>query len=434
MVEQFIFIAMLAVGIGLFVGRIRKIRRNIFLGRPQTINDRKAERWKTMARVALGQSKMVVRPLAGFFHILIYVGFVLINIEVLEILLDGITGSHRIFAPFLGGFYVVAIGFFEVLALLVMLACIVFLVRRLAGIPARLSSNQVKGWAHTDAMLILGIELVLMSALLLMNAAEGAMPNASVAPFLVSGFICPWLSGLSEPTLHLIERTAWWFHAAGILAFLNYLPFSKHFHIALAFPNVWYSKLEPKGKFFNHEAVKKEVELMMNPSADPYAASTEGAEPIKFGAKDVVDLSWKQLLDAYSCTECGRCSSECPAHQTGKLLSPRKIMMDTRDRLEEVGRNIDTHGVGHSDGKSLLGDFITEEELWACTTCNACTQACPVNIDPLSIIMDLRRELVLEQSKAPGSLTAMFNNVENNGAPWPFSPADRGNWRNGSTT
>jgi heterodisulfide reductase subunit C len=429
MVEQLIFMAMLTLGVGLFARSIRKIRRNIFLGKPKAINDRKSERWKTMARVALGQSKMVVRPLAGFFHILIYAGFVLINIEVLEIVLDGITGSHRIFSHSFGAVYTLAIGFFEVLAVLVMVACLVFLVRRLAGKPARLASNQLKGWAHTDALLILGIELVLMSALLLMNAAEGAMPNSKTAPFLVSGFISPWFSGLEMSTLHVLERTAWWFHAAGILAFLNYLPFSKHFHIVLAFPNVYYSRLEPKGKFPNHEAVKKEVELMMNPTADPYAAPPEGAEPVKFGAKDVADLTWKQLLDAYSCTECGRCSSECPANQTGKLLSPRKIMMDTRDRLEEVGKNIDKHGSAFSDGKSLLGDYITEEELWACTTCNACTQACPVNIDPLSIIMDLRRELVLEQSKAPGALTAMFNNVENNGAPWPFSASDRGSWR-----
>lgn len=429
MVEQVLFILMLAIGIGFFVRSIGKIRRNIFLGRPLQINDRKSERWKTMARVALGQSKMVVRPVAGFFHILIYVGFVLINIEVLEIVLDGITGSHRLFADYLGGFYAVAIGFFEVLAVLVMLACIVFLVRRISGSPKRLSSSQLKGWANTDALLILGIELVLMTALLLMNAAEGAMPDAEVAPFLVSSWISPVFFGLDPDALHTIERLAWWFHAAGILGFLNYLPFSKHFHIVLAFPNVWYSKLDSKGKFVNHEAVKREVELMMNPEAVGQVSPEESGQPIKFGAKDVQDLTWKQLLDAYSCTECGRCSSECPAHQTGKLLSPRKIMMDTRDRIEEVGRNIDAHGVEFSDGKSLLGDYITEEELWACTTCNACTQACPVNIDPLSIIMDLRRELVLEQSKAPGSLTAMFNNVENNGAPWPFSPSDRGNWR-----
>lgn len=429
MVEQIIFLAVLTLGIGLFVRSIQKIRRNIFLGRPLQINDRKAERWKLMGMVALGQSKMVVRPLAGFFHILIYAGFVLINIEVLEIVLDGLTGSHRIFADVFGGVYNLAIGFFEVLAVLVMLACFVFLVRRLSGKPARVSSIQLKGWAYTDAMLILGIELVLMSALLLMNAAEGAMPHSDKAPFLVSAFISPWFLGFSPESLHLIERTAWWFHAVGILAFLNYLPFSKHFHIVLAFPNVWYSKLDAKGKFPNHEAIKKEVELMMNPSAEANGAQPQGDEPIKFGAKDVADLSWKQLLDAYSCTECGRCSSECPANQTGKLLSPRKIMMDTRDRLEEVGRNIDKHGSDFVDGKSLLGDYISEEELWACTTCNACTQACPVNIDPLSIIMDLRRELVLEQGKAPGSLTAMFNNVENNGAPWPFSPSDRGSWR-----
>jgi len=429
MVEQILFSAMLVVGIGLFVRSIRKIRRNIFLGRSKQINNQKAERWKTMALVALGQSKMVVRPLAGFFHILIYAGFVLINIEVLEIVLDGVTGSHRIFAPVLGGVYHLAIDFFEILAVLVMVACLVFLVRRLSGKPARLSSKLLKGWPHLDALLILGIELVLMSALLLMNAAEGALPQSEAAPYLVSGFISPWFSGLSPATLHLVERTAWWLHAVGILAFLNYLPFSKHFHIILAFPNVWYSKLEPKGKFPNHEAIKKEVELMMNPSADNSGAQQQGEEVVKFGAKDVADLTWKQLLDAYACTECGRCSSECPANQTGKLLSPRKIMMDTRDRLEEVGKNIDKHGPDFTDGKSLLGDYITEEELWACTTCNACTQACPVNIDPLSIIMDLRRELVLEQSKAPGALTAMFNNVENNGAPWPFSPADRSLWR-----
>ncbi len=432
MIEQIVFALALGLATFLFVKRIKRIRRNIFLGRPLPLNDKKSERWKLMAMVAMGQSKMVKRPVAGFFHFLIYVGFVLINIEVLEIVLDGLLGTHRLFATPLGAFYPIVIGFFEVLAVAVLLACVVFLYRRHIGKVRRLNLREMKGWPQKDATNILVIEIVLMLALLLMNAAEGAFPEPyqTPAPFLVSGLLSPILAGWSYESLHILERVCWWGHILGILAFLNYLPFSKHFHIILAFPTVWYSKLKPKGAFDNLEAVKKEVELMMDPNADPYAAPAPdaSAEPVKFGAKDVRDLSWKQLLDAYSCTECGRCTSECPANQTGKLLSPRKIMMDTRDRLEEVGKGIDAQGPEFKDEKQLLGDYISEEELWACTTCNACTEACPVNLDPLSIIIDLRRDLVMEQSKAPASLNAMFTNVENNGAPWQFSPQDRGKW------
>ena len=432
MIEQIAFALALGLATFLFVKSIKRIRRNIFLGRPLIIDDNKSERWKIMALVALGQSKMVKRPVAGFFHFLIYVGFVLINIEVLEIVLDGLLGTHRLFAQPLGAIYPLVIGFFEVLAVAVLLACVVFLYRRHVSKVRRLNLREMKGWPQKDATNILVIEIVLMLALLLMNAAEGAFPepHETPAPFLVSSLLSPVFAGWSYQSLHILERVCWWGHILGILAFLNYLPFSKHFHIILAFPTVWYGKLKPKGALDNLEAVKKEVELMMDPNADPYAAPAPdaSAEPVKFGAKDVRDLSWKQLLDAYSCTECGRCTAECPANQTGKLLSPRKIMMDTRDRLQEVGNGIDTHGPDFKDEKQLLGDYISEEELWACTTCNACTEACPINLDPLSIIIDLRRDLVMEQSKAPASLNAMFTNVENNGAPWQFSPQDRGKW------
>lgn len=428
-IDNVIFTVILALASFLFAKNANKIRRNIFLGKEINRSDRKGERWALMAKVALGQSKMVVRPVAGFFHILIYVGFVLINIEVLEILIDGIFGTHRVFSSFLGGIYTLAINFFEILAVGVILACLVFLARRVLVKIKRFHSPEMKGWASSDAKNILYIELALMFALLLMNAVESNFDSETVGPFLISGLIAPLFNGLEQSSLHILERTFWWLHILGILAFLNYLPFSKHFHIFLSFPNVWYANLDQKGRFSNMESVTEEVKKMMDPNADPYAAPDPNAPPPeRFGAKDVMDLNWVQLMNAYSCTECGRCTSECPANQTGKKLSPRKIMMDTRDRLDEVGKVIDKKGSFIDDGRSLLDDFISREELWACTTCNACVQACPIGIDPLSIIIEMRRYLVMEESAAPQELNLMMANVENNAAPWQFAQADRLNW------
>lgn len=445
-IGQLAFALLLGTAVFLFARRIGTIRRNIKLGRDIDLTDRSGERWATMARVALGQSKMVVRPVAGVMHILIYVGFILINIEVLEILFDGLFGTHRVFAPYLGGLYNVMIGAFEWLALGVLVACVVFLVRRNVLPIARFRSPEMEGWPKNDANIILVVEVLLMFALLSMNAADaiaqsrialGIWDNAhhyiAAGSFPVSQWLVPLYAGLSDAGIVAVERGAWWFHIAGILAFLVYVPYSKHFHIFLAFPNTWYSDLTPSGRLDNMAAVKKEVDLMM--SGDPFAAPAEPAgdtpaEPARFGAKDVQDLTWKQLMEAYSCTECGRCTSVCPANTTGKLLSPRKIMMDTRDRVEEVGRAIDAAGGswGQGDGKALLGDYVSEEELWACTSCQACVDACPVNINPMGIILDMRRSLIMEDSKAPEAITSMFNNVENNGAPWAFPATDRGKW------
>ena len=434
--SEIIFILVLVAAIALFTYQVRKIRRNINMGRDVDMSDRRGERWREMTRVALGQSKMVTRPLAGIMHVFIYVGFVIINIEVLEIIIDGVLGTHRVFA-FMGGFYDVLIGSFEILAFLVVLACVVFLVRREVGRIKRFWAREMKGWPRTDGDLILIWELVLMFAFLSMNASDFLLQGRGVEPYVqagaypVSGLIAPLFEGMSTDGLIMVERIAWWVHIVGILAFLNYLPISKHFHIILSFPNVFYTRLQPMGEFNNLMQVKKEVDLMMDPNADPYAAPAPDeneAAPEAFGAKDVPDLTWKQLMDAYTCTECGRCTSACPANITGKKLSPRKIMMDTRDRMEELGKGRDKEGADYSDGKSLLHDYITPEELWACTTCNACVEACPVNINPLEIIVDLRRYLVMEESKVHQDLTPMFNNVENNGAPWAFSQADRLKW------
>ncbi|HMT28670.1 MAG TPA: (Fe-S)-binding protein [Bacteroidia bacterium] len=435
MISSIVFLILLTVGISFFAMSIRKIVRNIRLGRDIEIKDNPGQRWMTMARVALGQSKMVTRPVAGFFHIIIYAGFIIINIEVLEIIIDGIFGTHRIFAKPLGSFYNFLIGSFEILALGVLVACVIFLARRNIIRLKRFMSKELYGWPRSDANIILITEIILMTLFLCMNASDqilqerGAEHYLSAGAFPVSSFLVTFFQGISTETLIAIERFCWWLHIAGILLFMNYVPYSKHFHIFLSFPNVWYSKLEKKGKFTNVEAVTNEVKLMMDPSAVPPPVDPLAA-PIRFGAKDVRDLTWKNLMDAYSCTECGRCTSVCPANITGKALSPRKIMMDTRDRLEEVGKNIDQHGKDYEDGKSLLNDYIQPEELWACTTCNACVEACPVNIDPLSIIIDMRRFLVMEQSAAPSELNGMFTKIENNGAPWQFSPADRLNWVN----
>ncbi|MCJ8208706.1 (Fe-S)-binding protein [Mucilaginibacter sp. RS28] len=427
MISQLIFLVLFAAAVAFFTQNVRKIRRNILLGRAIDRSDRPAERWAVMARVALGQSKMTKRPVAAVLHILVYVGFVIINIEVIEILIDGLFGSHRVFASVLGGLYGLLIGSFEVLALLVWLACAVFLIRRNALKLKRFSGVEMTAWPKSDANYILTTEILLMSAFLLMNAADYKLQALhyghyiTAGSFPVSSLIAPLLPA-GTGSLVIIERACWWFHILGILAFLNYLPYSKHFHIIIAFPNTWYSKLQPKAEFNNMASVTAEVKAMLDPSFVPETQSG------RFGAKDVTDLTWKNLMDAYTCTECGRCTSVCPANQTGKLLSPRKIMMDTRDRLTEVGKNIDQHGKDHDDGKALLDSYISREELWACTTCNACTEACPVNIDPLSIIMEMRRYIVMEESTAPGSLNNMFGNVENNGAPWKYSNADRFNW------
>lgn len=435
MIGQIAFCAILLVGITLFALRIRTVRKNILIGRDIDRSDNSGERWRTMIRVALGQSKMVSRPIAGILHIFVYLGFIIINIEVLEIVIDGVFGTHRVFSG-LGSLYNILIGSFEVLALLVLVSCLIFLVRRNIIRIKRFHLREMTAWPKSDANIILVVECLLMFAFLSMNYADLTLQTNGV-----QGYAHDTIAGSFPISQHLgviygswgnegligLERFTWWFHIVGILSFLVYVPYSKHLHIFLAFPNTYYSNLKPLGEFNNLEAVTNEVKLMMDPNADPFAAPPADAPPPeRFGAKDVGDLSWKQLLDAYSCTECGRCSSECPANQTGKLLSPRKIMMDTRDRLEEFGKVKDKEA---GDGKSLLGDYITEEELWACTSCNACTLACPVNIDPLSIIVDMRRYLIMEESKSPESITAMFNNVENNGAPWAFSAMDRDKWK-----
>ena len=433
MLFQLIF-ALITVGaIILFTINVRKIIRNINLGRPINRSDRPAERFMVMLKVAFGQTKMTSRPVAAILHFFVYVGFVVINLEVLEIIIDGLFGTHRIFAAPLGGLYNVLIGSFEVLAALVLISVIIFYARRNYLKLSRFSGVEMTKWPVKDADYILIIETVLMIALLTMNAADyrlqqlGSASYLNAGSFPVSSLIAPLLPG-TESVLIVIERSAWWFHIIGIFAFLNYLPYSKHFHIMLAFPNTYYSNLEPKGEFSDMASVTNEVKAMLDPSFIPLPALDGG----KFGAKDVPDLTWKSLMEAYTCTECGRCTSVCPANMTGKLLSPRKIMMDTRDRMEEIGRNLDKHGKDFTDGKSLLNDYITQEEIWACTTCNACTEACPINIDPLGIIVELRRYSVMEDSQAPAGLNNMFANVENNGAPWKFSPADRLNWAEGN--
>lgn len=441
MIGTIIFAALLILGIGFFSWNISKIIANIKLGREVDRSDNKSERWKTMLLVAFGQKKMFSRPIPALLHLMIYAAFVITQIELIEIFVDGLSGNHRIFRPALGGFYTFMISFIEILSVLAFVATLIFLSRRnLIKVP-RLNMKEMQGWPKMDGNMILFMEIVLVMCIMTMNGADEALYRQGLSHaqdlgdgsfnFAISNLIAPLFEGMSADSLHTLERIGWWGHILMVFAFLNYLPYSKHFHILLAFPNTYYSNLEKKGKFNNMESVKKEVELMMDPTADPFAAPAEGAaEPQRFGAKDVTDLTWKNLMDSYTCTECGRCTSSCPANVTGKLLSPRKIMMDTRDRLEEIGEGIRKNGKDFTDGKSLLGDYITEEEIWACTSCNACVQECPVNIDPLSIIVDLRRYLVMEESKVPTELTGMLTNIENNGAPWQFSQADRLNWAN----
>ena len=429
MISQLIFGILFVAAVVLFYKNASKIYRNIRLGKALDRSDRPGERLKTMLLVAFGQQKMFKRPIPALLHLFVYVGFCIINIEMLEIVIDGLFGTHRVLSV-LGGFYNFLIYAFEILAFLVLAGCVVFMIRRNVLKVKRLNQSELNNWPKTDANLILTAEILLMAAFLFMNAADyklqtlGAEHYHVAGAFPISSFLVPILPD-SVSSLILIERFCWWFHIIGVLAFLNYLPISKHLHIILAFPNTYFSNLKPKGEFENMPAVTAEVQVMLDPSLPPPTG-----EPSRFGVKDIQDLTWKNLLDAYTCTECGRCTSACPANMTGKLLSPRKIMMDTRDRIEEVGKNIDANGSFTDDGKGLLDTYITREEIWACTSCNACVEQCPVNINPLEIIIGLRQYAVMEESQAPSSINNMFSNLENNGAPWKYSQADRANWTN----
>ena len=433
--SSIIFGLLLLLSISLFVINCKKILRNIKIGRDIDRFNNKKVRFYKMLRLAFGQTKMLNKPVVGFLHLIVYIAFILINIELIEIIIDGLTGSHRVFGPYLGVFYDFLIGFFEILAFLVIISVIIFLIRRNLMKISRFISNDLSGWPKSDGNYILYIELVLMFLFLNMNATDQVLQNAnylnygSYGSFPISSFISPIYENLDIDYVVFVERTLWWLHIIGILFFLNYLYYSKHLHIILAFPNTYFSNLNTSGKFSNLKSVYKEVKAMLDPDSDPYSTVNSNETEI-FGAKDVFDLNWFQLLSAYTCTECGRCSSECPANQTGKLLSPRSIMMKTRDRIEEVGKNLDKNKVFKDDGKNLLNDYITKEELWACTTCNACVESCPIGIDPLSIIIDLRRYMVMEESSAPNEINNMMNNLENNGAPWPFNQQDRLNWKN----
>ncbi len=430
--QQILFILVLAAAIWFFSKKVKEIYANIRLGRDENYSDRPGERWDKVLLIAFGQKKMFRKPLVALLHFVIYAGFLIINIEVLEIILDGIFGTHRMFAPHLGAFYNFLINFFELLAAGVILVCVVFLARRNFLPIWRLRTRELDGWPRSDANYILITEILLMCFLLTMNATDTLLQqrghdgyaNFITGNFVVSSSIQPLFAGVSDESLVAIERGAWWLHIVGIFAFLNYLPYSKHLHIILAFPNAYYSRLEPMGKMKNMESVQKEVLYAMQPELAP----GDSTPPEHFGARDVFALSWRNLLDAYACTECGRCSAACPATQTGKKLSPRKIMMDTRDRMEDVRKSIRANGEFHDDGKTLLHNYITAEELRACTTCNACVQECPVNISPLEIIIEMRRALIMEESNAPAEWNAMNSNIENNFAPWKFNPDERENW------
>ena len=430
--QQILFILLVATAIWLFVKKTSFIRRNINLGRDEALKDNPGARLRNTLLMALGQKRMFDKPFVALLHFAVYAGFIIINIEILEIILDGIFGTHRLFAPYLGNVYTFVINFFEVLAFLVLASCVIFLLRRNLTKVRRLNMNELNGWPRSDANYILIFEIALMSLFLTMNASDkglqlrdyGHYGEVQTADFWVSGFITPLFQNLDINTLVGIERTAWWLHIAGIFIFLNYLPYSKHLHIILAFPNTYFARLKPQGKMMNMPEIQNEVLYAMQPETVPAEAATE--EHKKFGAKDVTDLSWKNLLDAYTCTECGRCTEACPANQTGKLLSPRKIMMDTRDRMEELGHHRDNKATNNN--KTLLHDYITAEELRACTSCQACVQVCPVLIDPLDIINQMKRFLIMEESNAPQEWNGMFSNIENNFAPWKFSPDERARW------
>ncbi len=429
MIANFIFSLLLIAAVWLFSKNAQRVIGNIKLGKDVRINDNKHERWKRMARIAIGQSKMTFRPVSAILHLFVYVGFIVINIEMLEILFDGIFGTHRVLA-FTGSMYPILISLFELLALAVIVTCLIFLVRRNVIKVKRFRSKEMTRWPRSDANIILVVEILLMSSVLVMNAADGLLQTrghayyADMGSFLISDLMQPWFAGLSNEGLIMLERAGWWFHIIGVFIFLNYIPYSKHLHIFFSFPNVYYSKLEPMGKMVNMPAITSEVKMMLDPSA---GAEETGEEMGKFGAEEATDLTWKNLMDAYTCTECGRCTSVCPANITGKKLSPRKVVMDVRDRIEEVGKLVRKKGKVATDGKSLF-DRVTPEELWACTTCNACVHECPVNIDPVEVILELRRYLVMEKASAPGEINATFSNIENNGAPWQFSNEDRLRW------
>ncbi|MXP06208.1 MULTISPECIES: (Fe-S)-binding protein [unclassified Apibacter] len=433
-IQSIIFLLLAFAGIGLFVRNILKIKRNILLGKAENRSDNPSKRWKLVLRIAIGQGKILARPVAGILHLVVYIGFVIINIELIEIFVDGIWGTHRYFGKILPSpLYNLTTGTVDILSFSVLIAVTLFFIRRNIIKVPRLNSKDLLGWPHMDGNLILIIEFLMMLSLLIMNAADFTLQKKGILYscgfFPISNFIFNNVfSTFSVESLYIMQKSAWWFHYLGVLFFLNYLYFSKHLHILFAFPNTYFANLQKQGQLNDLDSVTKEVKLLLDPNADPYHASTEESLPEKFGVSDATDLSWIQLLNAYTCTECGRCTSSCPANLTGKKLSPRKIMMDVRDRIEEIGRNIDKNGNFLDDGKQLLGNYITPEEIWACTTCNACVEACPLLINPLSILIDLRRYLVMEKTAAPSELNSMMSNIENNNAPWQFSQNDRANW------